>query len=67
MKEMVLNHDSARWLANTVEECSLSEGRKDYFKTFSIGSMTLVANRCSNALDTTCKSLITVAVGVEAC
>lgn len=32
-----------------VEECSLSEGRKDFFKTFCIGSWALVAHRRSNA------------------
>lgn len=49
MKEMVLSHSGAHWLVDTVEECSLLEGRKDFFKTFNIGSLALVAHRSSNA------------------
>lgn len=49
IKEMAFSHTSAHWLANTMDECSLLEGRKDFFKTYHIGTMALVAHQRSNA------------------
>lgn len=49
-KEMFFSQASACWLVNTVEECALSEGRKDFFKAYRIGTTILVAHRRANAI-----------------
>ncbi|KAG2670996.1 hypothetical protein I3760_14G113000 [Carya illinoinensis] len=48
-KELVFNLSCAHWMANMVEECYLSMGRRDFFKSFRIGSLAVVAHRRSNA------------------
>lgn len=48
-KEMVLSHASVRWFANTMEECSLSKGRREFCKMDHDGNKALFAYWCSNA------------------
>lgn len=47
-KEMVFSQSSARWLANTLEDCSSSAGNKTFYKLYRDGSKALFVHRHSN-------------------
>lgn len=44
----MLSYASARWLAFTVAECSLAEGRKNFLKMYCEGNKLLCAHRRAN-------------------
>lgn len=46
---MVLIHASVCWLVNTLEACTLSRGRIDFYKTYRDDTKALFAHRQSNA------------------
>lgn len=48
-KEMVFSLSSARWMANTLEECSSLAGNKTFYKSYRDGSKALFVHRRTNA------------------
>lgn len=47
-KEMILSQSSAHWLANAVEECTLLEGSKNFYKPYRDGTKALFVHLHSN-------------------
>lgn len=47
-KELILGLPTALWVAQTLEECSRSNGDKEFIRTSNLGSSACIAQRSSN-------------------
>lgn len=62
---MVLSYASAHWLANMMEECSVSEGRQEFYKTYCEGDKAFFAYWHANAFGVTQNLQTMMAMGTE--